>query len=130
MTEGMFAFEIVHAIAEVVQRHGQHDFPSDETGTFTRIATLCGLTVYFDGRAIKRIKAHDMDLHCETSPSVIGQTARLRSRSPLSFRFLSGSANHLDKWYKQLLQFDRFFEPARPVMSMPVARPDSFAQAA
>lgn len=91
--------DTVDAIADVVQRHGQHDFRTGTTGRFTRVATLCGLTVYFDGGKVRRIHAHDMDLRCEhetgTSPS-----------------FHIGSYTHLGKWYKQILQYDLFFCPS------------------
>ncbi len=89
---------IVHAIADVVQRHGQHDFRPDSTGCFSRIATLCGLIVQFDGTAVKRLTTHDFDLHCTPDST------------PLAFRH--GSAAHLEIWHRKILQFDRFFCPS------------------
>jgi hypothetical protein len=89
---------IVHAIADVVQRHGQHDFRPDSTGCFSRIVTLCGLTVQFDGLAIKRLTTHDFDLYCTPDSA------------PLTFRH--GSADHLKTWHRKILQFDQFFCPS------------------
>lgn len=90
---------IVDAIADVVQRHGQHDFRPDSTEYFSRMATLCGLTVQFEGTSVRRLTTHDLDLHC--SPSA----------DSASLRFHHGSSTHLETWHRKLLQLDRSFRP-------------------
>lgn len=100
----------IASIADIARRHGQNDFPAcsgtGENGA-TASASLCGLTVYFNGGDIARIKTHDMDLRlsccdCRSAPQPLPSFAPDAS-------FHTGSLAHLAAWHARLHQLASFF---------------------
>lgn len=102
----------VRAIADIARRHGLNDFP-EETDTLspTASAHLCGLTVFYRGRDVMRIKTHDMDVRMCNEDSTTPDTSDISFLHPQSRHadFHSGSPDHLAIWHARLLQLSSFF---------------------
>lgn len=111
--------ERVRVIAEIARRHGANDFPTCTCGRCpTASATLCGLTVFFQGDDVVRLRTHDMDLHLshKVVRSTDFQPPPLHQPLPSDTEFRSGSLDCLDLWHARFLQLSNFFgqsgEPA------------------
>ena len=98
MTISQGICDLIHVVATIVQRHGQHDFPSYEHENDFRTASLCGLTVFFKNGHVIRMKARDMDLVFEMPSSDYDQ-----------HKFTQGSTIELERWHNRLSRFQTVF---------------------
>lgn len=102
----------VSVIADIARRHGRNDFPEGIDASPTASAHLCGLTVFYRGRDVMRIKTHDMDVRmCHEKPCSTTDISDISFLHPQSRHadFHSGSPDHLALWHARLLQLSSFF---------------------
>lgn len=111
----------VLAIADIARRHGLNDFPEEAGASSpTASAHLCGLTVFYRGRNVMRIKTHDMDVrmcHEKPAPSTGTSDISLIHSQTQHADFHSGSPAHLATWHARLLQLSSFFAGPQQVAS-------------
>lgn len=102
--------DLAHAVAAIVRRQGQHDFPSYRGDDQVQTAFLCGLTVFIKNEQIIRIKAPDFDILLGSAahrPANDEKVVTLADYAPC--KFILGGPAELSLWHSRLALFMRVF---------------------
>ncbi|GEM_PF-2607323 len=116
MKGSMEICDMVQDIAAIVQKHGQHDFPSCELDADVRTAHLCGLMVAIENGYVVRVRAHDMDMVMNSYFHRAANDEPVVNLNTYShYSFLKGDSAELEGWFSRLTRFQTVFRHA-PVM--------------
>jgi hypothetical protein len=116
----MTTLETIGALVQIIQQHGQHDFPSaaEIENDVTTIVDLCGLTLHMGQNHTARLSAFNIDAvfeyrqleaaNDEASPLYRGvATGRVL--------FTRGSEMELHAWHRHLARLHTSFAQPRAV---------------
>lgn len=106
--------DLCFTVADIVRHHGRMDYAGSEAGGMT-LASLCGVSVYWRGMRLVRIKAPTLDVVLESwqekLPVPVANDDPFHAlTAPIFLHFRAGDHRELQAWHDRLA----VFQPAAP----------------